>query len=94
MLDSNAKIWNAMRELYGLLRGLAGPSLAISLEVRSVLHTIKQQELLEILEWVSKVPYKKHHDETAKFRVKETCEWLVSDTRFTKWEGSKSSVIL
>jgi ankyrin repeat domain-containing protein 50 len=93
-LDTDAKTWNAVRELHGLLMGISGPTISVSLEVRAMLHRIQQKELLEVLEWLSCVPYNKHHDEIRRSRVANTCDWLVSDVRFKTWEESENSMML
>ncbi len=51
-------------------------------------------ECRRILQWVSSVPFGKHHDLVNETRTSGTCEWLLDHKKFTEWECSSSSVIL
>ncbi|RYP07284.1 hypothetical protein DL764_002599 [Monosporascus ibericus] len=51
-------------------------------------------ERLKILEWISPIPYGKHHSTVKKARTSGTCEWLLQHERFREWEDTTSSVIL
>ena len=55
---------------------------------------LQVEERLAILNWVSPIPYKKHHDLVTEARIGGTCEWLLQDDKFREWEESRSSVIL
>ncbi|RYP57916.1 hypothetical protein DL770_010551 [Monosporascus sp. CRB-9-2] len=51
-------------------------------------------ERLKILEWISPIPYGKHHNTVKEARTSGTCEWLLQHERFREWEDTTSSVIL
>ncbi|QKX62010.1 uncharacterized protein TRUGW13939_09166 [Talaromyces rugulosus] len=62
--------------------------------VCTLLEKVNEKEQLEILEWISPIPYKKHHDTVKEARTSDTCEWLLQNKRFREWEDTSSSVIL
>ncbi|RYP58533.1 hypothetical protein DL769_008907 [Monosporascus sp. CRB-8-3] len=51
-------------------------------------------ERLKILEWISPIPYGKHHNTVKDARTSGTCEWLLQHERFREWEDASSSVTL
>ena len=55
---------------------------------------VDDAECREILEWVSRVPYGKHHDLVKDIRTSGTCEWLLEHKKFGEWESAASSVVL
>ncbi|KAH6714543.1 ankyrin repeat-containing domain protein [Leptodontidium sp. MPI-SDFR-AT-0119] len=62
--------------------------------VSDLLERVEEKEQLEILKWISPIQYGKHHDTVKADRTLDTCEWLLQDERFRKWEDDSSSVIL
>jgi len=55
---------------------------------------VDDAECRKILEWVSPVPYGKHHDLVKDIRTSGTCEWLLDHGKFGEWESATSSVVL
>jgi hypothetical protein len=62
--------------------------------VCALLERIDNNEQLEILEWISSIPYRKHHNTVKEARTSDTCEWLLRHKRFCEWEDTSSPVIL
>ncbi|KAL5331179.1 hypothetical protein ACEPPN_000708 [Leptodophora sp. 'Broadleaf-Isolate-01'] len=62
--------------------------------VSDLLERVEEKEQLEILKWISPIEYGKHHNRVKEDRTPDTCEWLLEDGRFRKWEDASSSVIL
>ncbi|KAH8698504.1 ankyrin repeat-containing domain protein [Talaromyces proteolyticus] len=58
------------------------------------LERVEAKEQLEILEWISRVPYGKHHNVVKEARTASTCDWLLDHERFHEWENSNVSVVL
>ncbi|KAK6082585.1 hypothetical protein SCUP515_02340 [Seiridium cupressi] len=51
-------------------------------------------EQIKILEWISPIPYGKHHNTITDARTKDTCEWILQHEKFQGWENAESSVVL
>lgn len=80
--------------LSDLLRGLDAPLTRIDERVCTLLEQVNINERLEILEWISAMPYRKHHNTVKEARASDTCRWLLERNRFREWEDTSSSVIL
>lgn len=77
-----------------LLRGLDAPLTRVDQGVCALLERVNEKERLEILEWISAIPYGKHHNGVKEARTPDTCEWLLRHEKFREWEDTSSSVIL
>ena len=51
-------------------------------------------ERLDILQWLSPVPYKKHHEQTRKDILSSTGSWLLREQQFLDWRVSSASSIM
>lgn len=80
--------------LSDLLRSLNTPLTRIDETVCALLEQVSSKERLEIFEWISPVPFGKHHNTVKEARVPGTCDWLLEHNRFRGWEDTSSSVIL
>lgn len=59
-----------------------------------ILERVDYNEKVDILEWISSVPYGKHHASIKDVRVRGTCEWLLQHDNFADWTNANSSVIM
>ncbi|KAI0547823.1 hypothetical protein F4679DRAFT_552833 [Xylaria curta] len=66
----------------------------IQSQIASVLDRIEYDNQMTMLDWISSVPYGKHHNRVKDDRTPATCEWLLSHEKFYEWENSSSSMIL
>ncbi|AEO64672.1 uncharacterized protein THITE_74764 [Thermothielavioides terrestris NRRL 8126] len=85
---------DADASLMRLLRELEVPLTRVDDKVSSLLERIDDSERLAILEWISAVPYRKHHNTVKEDRTPGTCQWLLRHPRFYEWADASSSVIL
>ncbi|KAJ5959510.1 uncharacterized protein N7479_006660 [Penicillium vulpinum] len=76
------------------LLNLAAEIPIIQHQVELVLERIDANAEREILEWISPIPYGKHHILRAESRTPGTCEWLLQKGDFCKWWDLKSSAVL
>ena len=53
-----------------------------------------KEERLEILLWLSNIPYKKHHHSLSKGLLKGTGSWLLEKPQFVDWRNSSVSSVL
>ena len=51
-------------------------------------------ERLDILQWLSPVPHKKHHEQTRKDILSSTGSWLLQEQQFLDWQVSSASSIM
>ncbi|KAJ2995025.1 hypothetical protein NUW58_g1386 [Xylaria curta] len=63
-------------------------------QIKLVLERMDSKEQIEILEWISPLPYGRYHDRVAEARTSDTCEWLLKHDKLRKWEDASSSMIL
>ncbi|KAI2636665.1 hypothetical protein GGS21DRAFT_39862 [Xylaria nigripes] len=81
------------KQLRGLLE-LTEPVLRIDDNVKKTLQRLDKKELTDVLEWVSPITYRMHHDTVAKLRTKDTCNWLLERPKFDQWNSATSSITL
>ena len=53
-----------------------------------------KEERLEILLWLSNIPYKKHHHSLSKGLLEGTGSWLLEKSQFVDWRNSSVSSVL
>jgi ankyrin repeat domain-containing protein 50 len=83
-----------MEVLTGLLRSLDAPLTRVDEGVCALLECVDGKERLEVLEWISALPYNKYHNTVKEARTPHTYEWLMEHKRFREWENTGSSVML
>lgn len=76
------------------LSGLRAPLLRVDQNVLSVLHTLEVNEVAQVLEWISPVPYNLHHKLISESRTNETCEWAIERPQFREWVSESQSITL
>lgn len=75
-----------------LLESLQEPIVRADGRVNLLLEKLEEREHFEILDWVSKIPYGKHHNVVE--RTKDTCDWLLSHRCYQEWQDESSPMIL
>ncbi|KAJ5912527.1 hypothetical protein N7504_001410 [Penicillium tannophilum] len=76
------------------LRRLAAGFPVIQHQVELVLERMDAREEREILDWISPIPYGKHHISVREARTSGTCEWLLQSGKFCEWWNINSSAVL
>ncbi|GLB07793.1 hypothetical protein AtubIFM57258_003158 [Aspergillus tubingensis] len=76
------------------LQDIQGHLPRIEAQVVECLKELKAREAREILEWVSTVQYRAHHNHVRNNRTLGTGEWLLQKDAFRDWEESSSSAVL
>ncbi|GAW15650.1 hypothetical protein ANO14919_050690 [Xylariales sp. No.14919] len=59
-----------------------------------VMNRIDSEDRIRMLEWISNIPYGKHHNRVKEARSADTCQWLLRHHKFREWEEASSSTIL
>ncbi|KAH0557050.1 hypothetical protein GP486_005162, partial [Trichoglossum hirsutum] len=55
---------------------------------------LEKSKRKEVLDWLSAVPYSKHHKNTQKDRLKGSGSWLLGRAEFREWRKSSASSVL
>ncbi|KAJ5523945.1 hypothetical protein N7494_010595, partial [Penicillium frequentans] len=76
------------------LRRLAAGFPVVQHQVELVLERMDAREEREILDWISPIPYGKHHISVREARTSGTCEWLLQSEKFCEWWNINSSAVL
>jgi ankyrin repeat domain-containing protein 50 len=76
------------------LAGLQEPIMRTDSRVAALYDKLNETERLEILAWVSDIPYESNHYAARKGHTPGTGEWLLRHERYREWRGSSASMIL
>ncbi len=49
---------------------------------------------IEILQWISPIPYEQHHNQAKKDVMEDTGHWFLNDDELLGWRGSSTSSIM
>jgi hypothetical protein len=89
-----ARSQEADEESERLLEILKEPILRIDKNILDLLEKVGEEELLKVLDWISKVPYGLNHKTVTEKRTSDTCEWLLGHNRYQEWQDASASIIL
>lgn len=78
----------------GKLADLQEPIMRTDSQVAALYDRLNESERLEILAWVSDIPYESYHYAACKGRTGKTGEWLLRHELYREWRGSSASMIL
>ena len=70
------------------------PISRIEQQLRDMKDGLEGKERLDILQWLSLVPYKKHHEQTRKDILSGTGSWLLQEQPLVDWQVSSESSIM
>ena len=76
------------------LSNMQQPINRIEQQLRDIQDGLKGSERLDILQWLSPVPYKKHHEQTRKDILSGTGIWFLQDRQLLDWQVSSASSIM
>lgn len=81
----------ADNRMIGMLETLNKPIARIDEGIDSILERVDDR--IDILEWISPIPFGKNHDNVKETRTPGTGEWLLQHRDYRDWEGKNSSVL-
>ncbi|GFF21989.1 isoform 2 of ankyrin repeat domain-containing protein 50 [Aspergillus udagawae] len=76
-----------------MLDALQAPMARVDEGVHHLLKHMSESERIELLEWISPIPFGKHHDNVKEKRTPGTGEWLLQHKDFCSWDSTKSSAL-
>ncbi|KAI0903434.1 hypothetical protein F4823DRAFT_568697 [Ustulina deusta] len=80
-------------QLCGLLK-LTEPVLRVDNNIESLLQRLDRDDLTRVLEWISPIEYRRHHDTVRELRTNDTCNCLLQRPKFGQWSSATSSITL
>ncbi|KAK2685838.1 hypothetical protein QWA68_015853 [Fusarium oxysporum] len=80
--------------LKDMLAALQAPLSRWSDELNKITDQLDKTKRREILQWLSKEPYRKHHQLVREGVVEGTGQWLLSDPVYLQWKEESASSIL
>ena len=83
--------WDDLRRQ---LSKLQQPINRMEQQLRDIQDHLNGTERLDVLQWLSTVPYKKHHEQTRKDILSGTGTWLYREQQLLDWQVSSVSSIM
>lgn len=83
----------ADNRMIGMLNALNAPLTRVDENVQHLLEQVDEGERIGLLEWISPIPFGKHHDNVKDKRTSGTGEWLLQNQEFRTWEETNKSGI-
>ena len=77
-----------------ILVDLQAPILRVDSRVAALCENLSESRRLNILQWISVIPYEENHFFACQGRTSGTGEWLLQDKRYREWRTSSASMIL
>ncbi|RDW79331.1 uncharacterized protein DSM5745_06183 [Aspergillus mulundensis] len=84
---------DADNTMIDMLKTFNDPILRVDEGVTHLLAHMNESDRIEMLEWISPVPFGKHHDGVSEDRTPGTGDWLLNHQDFRNWERSNSSLL-
>lgn len=82
------------QRLRALLGDMQRPIDRIEKRLQNYEDGLQAAERVQILEWLSPIPYMQHHVQSQRDILPGTGQWLLEDDRLLEWQFSESSSIL
>ncbi|KAJ5497544.1 hypothetical protein N7463_009531 [Penicillium fimorum] len=83
---------NADDSMIEMLNAINAPMKRVDESIQHLLQNMDEEKRIEMLEWISSIPFGKNHNNVKEKRTPGTGEWLLQHEDFTTWEQSNSSI--
>ncbi|KAL2848401.1 ankyrin repeat-containing domain protein [Aspergillus pseudoustus] len=84
---------DADNTMIDMLKTFNDPILRLDEGVAQLLAHMDECDRIEMLEWISPVPFGKHHDAVSEDRTLGTGDWLLQHEDFRAWDNTSSSLL-
>ncbi|KAL3460118.1 ankyrin repeat-containing domain protein [Aspergillus heterothallicus] len=84
---------DADNTMIDMLKTFNDPILRVDEGVAHLLAHMNESDRIEMLEWISPVPFGKHHDGVSEDRTPGTGDWLLKHEDYQDWEKYASSLL-
>ena len=85
---------NRYQQLKNALDNLQLPIDRIEKDVQDLRDDLGNTKRIQILQWISPIPYEQHHNQARKDLMASTGLWFLNDDRLLGWRGSSTSSIM
>lgn len=93
--DENAlSMTKSQQDLVQKLESWKVPLESIAADVSEIHDTIKGRKRIDILKWISLIPFARHHDRARDGRLAESGQWLLDDSTFREWGNTAPHPVL
>ena len=82
------------QQLKNVLDNLQLPIDRIEKDVQDLRDDLGNTKRIQILQWISPIPYEQHHNQARKDLMASTGLWFLNDDRLLGWRGSSTSSIM
>ena len=82
------------REILKVLKDLEQPTYHIDQCVRLLLKSVGTSRRIQILQWISPIPYEDNHNTACEGHTRGTGEWLLGHQTYDNWKSSREDAIL
>lgn len=84
---------NADDSMIEMLNAFNAPMKRVDENIQHLLQSMDKEKRIEMLEWISSIPFGKNHNNVKEKRTPGTGEWLLQREHFATWEQSNESSI-
>ncbi|KAJ6086758.1 hypothetical protein N7467_005672 [Penicillium canescens] len=88
------QIWDDVQKTQTILDFIRTPLSRVVDTLTIYTRNVEQQQFIELLTWISSVPYSQHHATHSESRLPESTKWLLKHPRYIDWNESSTSSIL
>lgn len=85
---------NNHQHLKGVLDNIQMPIDRIERDVHDLRDDLSDAKRSQIIQWISPIPYKQHHNQVKKDLMDGTGEWFLNGNELLEWRGSSTSSIM
>lgn len=82
------------QHLRDVLSNLQMPIDRIEIDLRGVRDDLGDAKRIQILQWISPIPYEQHHNQAKRDLMAGTGLWFLNDERLLGWRASSTSSIM
>jgi ankyrin repeat protein len=84
---------DADNTMIDMLKTFNDPMIRLDEGIAHLLAHMSESDRIEMLEWISPVPFGRHHDGVSEDRTPGTGNWLLQHQDFQSWEKANSSLL-
>lgn len=85
---------NNRQHLKSVLDNLQMPIDRIERDLHDLRDDLGDAKRIQILQWISPIPYEQHHNQAKKDLMAGTGLWFLNDDELLRWRGSSTSSIM
>lgn len=92
-MDIQIDTANGVSAMHSLLSSLNDPIMRLIDQSTISAQVLQESEYLQLLQWLSPVPFSRHHKRHSESRLPGSGQWLLDHPQYVRWRNSSSSSI-